>query len=87
MIVEIAIAGDCGVGKTSIIHRYTTGSFLDNPYIGSHFQEYTSTNTLYCVCVCYIQHGSELYMCYIAFELQTIEKMQPIINSFLVIYC
>ena len=40
-----------------------------------------------CVCVCYIQHGSEVYMCYIAFELQMIEKMQPIINCLLATNC
>ena len=34
-----------------------------------------------CVCVYDLQHSSEVYMYYITIELQTIEKIQPIINS------
>ena len=83
--VIIIIAGDDGVGKSSIIRCYTTGSYLSDQNIRSHYQDYQSTNTLYyvCVCVCYLQHGSEVYMRYITFGLQMIEKMQPIINPLL----
>ena len=78
--INITIAGYHGVGKSSIISHYITGSYLSYQYTRSHYQEHAGTNIILCVRVCYLQYGSEVYMCYITFELQTVEKIQTIIN-------